>query len=179
MTGATNVTPFAPGFAQEWMGFIASGKKFAPTDLLEFSIGGNDARYYYQNGGTLAGTTAAATVSAAQATAGLNALVGAGARNIVFTTGDVSGLPEAIGVPSAAIGSAFNKSYNAQMEVVLAGIARSGVRVEMVDITLVDDAVKANPAGYGVVSATAACPLTCTGNPALQRQYMFLWIRCI
>ena len=173
MTGLTNVTPGAPGFAQEWLGFVASGKKFAPTDLVEFSIGGNDARYYYQNGGTMAGVNAAASTSVVQATAGLNALVAAGARNIVFTTGDVGSLPEAIGVPAAAIGSAYAKNYNAQMEGVLAGIARSGVRVEMVDITLVGDAVKANPAAFGIVNPTAACPITCVGNPALQRQYMF------
>lgn len=172
MSGATNVTPFAPGFAQEWMGFVAAGKRFAPTDLVELSIGGNDARYYYQNGGTLAGATAAAGVSTAQTVAGLNALVGVGARTMVFTTGDVGTLPEAVGVPSAAIGTAFSKSYNAQMEMALAGIARSGVRVELVDISLVGDAIKANPAAFGFTS-TGACPVACIGNPDLQRNYLF------
>jgi outer membrane lipase/esterase len=42
------------------------------------SIGGNDARAYYQTGGTLAGVPAAATVSANQALAGINALVRSG-----------------------------------------------------------------------------------------------------
>src|ERR1700693_5277722 len=85
-TGTTNVVgPGIPGFTQEWQGLVASGKKFAPSDLLEISIGGNDARAYYQGGGTLAGVPAAATVSATQALAGINALVGAGARNLVFT----------------------------------------------------------------------------------------------
>ena len=61
-SGPTNVVaPGIPGFTQEWQGFIASGKKIAPSDLVEISIGGNDARAYYQGGGTLAGVPAAAT----------------------------------------------------------------------------------------------------------------------
>src|SRR3984885_11556751 len=42
-TGTTNVVgPGIPGFTQEWQGFVASGMKLAPSDLLEISIGGND-----------------------------------------------------------------------------------------------------------------------------------------
>ena len=52
------------GFTQQTEGFVASGKTIAPSDLVEISIGGNDARGYYQGGGTLAGVNAAATVSA-------------------------------------------------------------------------------------------------------------------
>src|SRR6202051_1154820 len=97
-SGPTNVVaPGIPGFTQEWQGFVASGKTIAPTDLVEFSIGGNDARAYYRGGGTLAGVPAAATTSFNQTMAGINALVGVGARNLVFTTGDVGQLPEAIG----------------------------------------------------------------------------------
>ena len=89
--------------------------------------------------------TAAATVSATQAQAGINALVGAGARTIVFTTGDVGQLPEATGNPNAPIGSAYSQNYNAQMQAALAAIARSGVRVELVDVSLLGNLIKANP----------------------------------
>lgn len=172
-TGTTNVVgPGIPGFTQEWQGFVASGKKIASSDLVEISIGGNDARAYYQSGGTLAGVPAAATVSAAQALAGINALVGAGARNIVFTTGDVGQLPEATGNPAAAIGTAFSQNYNAQMQAALAAIARGGVRVELVDISLIGSLIKANPARYGVANV-GACPLACIGNTALQNQFLF------
>src|ERR1700680_3861469 len=116
-TGTGNtVSPFLPGFTDEWQGFVASGKTIAPSDLVEISIGGNDARFYYQHGGTLAGVPAAATNSATQALAGINALVGVGARTIVFTTGDVGQLPEATGNPNAFIGSAYSQNYNAQMQ---------------------------------------------------------------
>src|SRR5712675_1814108 len=172
-TGTTNtVAPGLPGFTQEWVQFVGSGMKIAPSDLVEISIGGNDARAYYQGGGTLAGVPAAATVSAAQALAGINALVGVGARTIVFTTGDVGQLPEAVTNPNAFIGSAYSQNYNAQMQVALAAIARSGVRVELVDIALIGNQIKANPALYGI-SNTGACPLACIGNPALQNQFLF------
>jgi outer membrane lipase/esterase len=172
-TGTDNtVAPGIPGFTQEWQGFVASGKKISSSDLVELSIGGNDARQYYQTGGTLAGVPAAATVSANQALAGINALVGAGARNLVFTTGDVSQLPEATGNPAAPIGSAYSQAYNAQMQVALAAIARSGVRVELIDVALLGNLIKANPSRYGVANV-GACPLTCIGNPALQNQYLF------
>jgi outer membrane lipase/esterase len=120
----------------------------------------------------LAGVNGAATVSANQAMAGVNALVGAGARNIVFTVGDVSQLPEAFGNPNAAVGSAYSQSYNAQMQAALAAIARNGVRVELVDVALIGNLIKANPSRYGVANV-GACPLTCIGNPALQNQFLF------
>jgi outer membrane lipase/esterase len=172
-SGMTNVVgPGIPGFTQEWQGFVAAGKKIAPSDLVEMSIGGNDARAYYQTGGTLAGVPAAATVSATQTLAGINALVGVGARNLVFTTGDVGQLPEATGNPAGAIGTAFSQNFNAQMQAALAGIARSGVRVEVVDIALIGSLIKANPSRYGVANV-GACPLACIGNPALQNQFLF------
>jgi outer membrane lipase/esterase len=58
------------------------------------------------------------------------------------------------------------------MQVALAAIARSGVRVELVDIAAIGNLIKANPALYGI-SNTGACPLACIGNPALQNQFLF------
>jgi outer membrane lipase/esterase len=58
------------------------------------------------------------------------------------------------------------------MQAALAAIARNGVRVELVDISLIGTLIKANPALYGI-SNTGTCPLTCIGNPALQNQYLF------
>jgi phospholipase/lecithinase/hemolysin/uncharacterized protein YhjY with autotransporter beta-barrel domain len=172
-TGSLNsIGPGVPGFAQEWQGFIASGKKIAPSDLVELSIGANDARSYYLAGGTMSGVPGAVTVSTNQALAGINALVGAGARNLVFTTLDVGQLPEAVGNPSAAVGSAYNQAYNAQMQAALAGIARSGVRVELVDTARIANMIMANPSRYGVANV-GACPLSCIGNPALQNQYLY------
>ncbi len=165
------------GFVQQTQSFVASGKTISPSDLVEISIGGNDARAYYQGGGTLAGVPAAATVSATQAMTGINALVGVGARTIVFTVGDVGQLPEAFGNPNAPVGSAYSQSYNAQMQAALAAIARNGVRVEYIDNALLGNLIKANPAIYGI-SNVGACPFpACVGTTAaakaIQDQYLF------
>ncbi len=173
-TGFDNtVAPGLPGFAQEWAAFALGGGRFLPTDLIALNIGGNDARAYYQNGGTLAGVGAAAATSAAQAMAGVNTLVGLGARNLVFTVGDVGALPEATGVPAAAIGTAYSQSYNLLMQAQLGALAATtGVRVEYVDIGLLGTQIKALPGLYGIAN-TGACPIACIGNPALQSQYLF------
>jgi outer membrane lipase/esterase len=174
-TGNTVLGPFG-GFDQEVQGIIGLTNvgpiKIAPTDLVEINIGGNDARQYYQSGGTLAGVPAAAANSANIATAGVNTLVADGARTIVFTVGDVSRLPEAAGNPNAPVGSAYSQTYNNLMQIALAGVARSGVRVEYVDTGLLGTLIAANPARYGFTSA-GACPITCLGNPTLQNQYLF------
>ena len=159
------------GFLQE-VGGLLGPYKIAPTDLIEISIGGNDARQYYQTGGTLAGVPTAAATSATNAITGINTLVGAGAKTIVFTVGDVSTLPEATGNANAAVGSAYSQTYNNLMQIALAGVARSGVRVEYVDVALLGTLIQANPGRYGFAS-TGVCPIACIGNPALQSQYLF------
>ncbi len=173
-TGTTGINGISGlGFANEVAGFVGSGKKFAPTDLLTISIGGNDARGYYQSGGSMAGVGAAATVSANQATSGISSLIGAGAKTILFSAGDVGQLPEAAAYGSqAAVGSAYSASYNAKMQTSLAAMAASGVRVEYLDNSLILNAIVANQAATSIKYLTA-CPVTCIGNPALQAQYLF------
>ena len=127
-----------PGFpdSRRTAAFLASGKTIAPSDLVEISIGGNDARGYYQAGGTLAGVNAAATV-APPALTGLNKLVAAGARTSSSRPATSASCRNAV-PPSrrGTVGSAYSQNYNAQMQMALANIARSGVRVEYVDNTL-------------------------------------------
>ncbi|GLH75426.1 lipase [Bradyrhizobium sp. SSBR45G] len=172
MAGNTNVVaPGIPGFFQEWSGLTGFSGKISSTDLVEISVGGNDARAYYRAGGTLAGAPTAAAVTAQQAMAGINALVGDGARTIVFTVGDVSTLPEAIGNANAAAGKSYSTTYNGLMQASLAGIARNGVRVEYVDTGLVGTLIQANPSRYGFSSF--ACTVACIGNTALQYQSLF------
>ncbi|MDQ8757341.1 autotransporter domain-containing protein [Sphingosinicella sp. LHD-64] len=163
--GNGNVNPGLPGFATEWQSFLAGGGpaafprtdgRFAPNDLLVVSIGGNDARAYRIGGGTVAGAPAAAAVSVTQATTGLNALVGAGARNITFLAGDVGRLPEAIGQPSAPAGTAFSGAFNQGIRTTLAGYANQGVIVNYLDLNLVGDRVQANLAAFGLQSAGAS-----------------------
>lgn len=187
-----------PGFQQQWTAFTnggstygdilipfpihvsgtqttipSGGLSFASNDLVVLSVGGNDARDYRENGGTLAGADAAAATVAAQATAGIDALVARGIRHMVFTVGDVGQLAEAIGQPSAATGTAFSVGYNTRMQTTLAHYAAAGIQVAYVDITQVGNVVRANPGRFGFGDITTACPQACIGNPALQSQYFF------
>lgn len=171
-TGSTNLSlPGIPGFAQQWQSFVA-GQAIAPTDLVTLNVGGNDVRVYYQGGGTLTGVPTAAATSAARALVGVNALVGAGARTLVVTTGDTGAAPASVGTPLAAIGTAYSRDYNRLMQVGLAAIARTGVRIELIDTAMIVNQIKASPALYGIANA-GICPSACVGNPALQDKYLY------
>ncbi len=160
----TNGPPL--GFVTGYSSFLGGGGPAAfprvsgtvgPNDLLAVSVGGNDARFYQQTGGTLAGAPAAANASAAFATTGLNALVGAGARNISFLAGDTGRLPEIANNPAgAAIRSTFSTTFNSAVQTSLAGYAANGVIVHYLDLNRVLDNVTANFAAYGLTSLV--CP---------------------
>jgi uncharacterized protein YhjY with autotransporter beta-barrel domain/phospholipase/lecithinase/hemolysin len=173
-----------PGFVTEWNAFLAGGGVGPfPTvsgtldagDLVTFSIGGDDARFYQQNSGTLAGAPAAAQTSAAFATAGMNALVDAGAQNISFLAGNTAALPEIAGDPAAQeIRSAFSTTFNGAMQQVLAGYAADGVTVHYLDLNLIGERVKADPTAYGLQSAGACAPAPqCIADSAYTNQFLF------
>lgn len=180
-TGFDNINgPGIPGFRFEVDRFLAGGgapfpsvmPSFAPDDLLAISIGGNDARFYQFNGGTVAGAAARAAISVGEAKTGLDRLVAAGARNIVFLAGNVGDLPEVRGTPIAAVGSAFSNAFNAGIQAPLAGYAANGALVHYLDLTIVGNAIRANPAAYGLVSA-GACTAACVQSPAVSAQFLF------
>jgi outer membrane lipase/esterase len=183
-TGNGNINgPGIPGFVTEYQSFLAGGGpaafprvtgKFGPRDLVAVSIGGNDARAYERSlglnpstaqiAGLIAGVPAQAQARVAETAAGLNALVGAGARNITFLAGDVGRLPEVVGLPVAAVGSAYASAYNAGLQPVLSGIAAQGVIVNYLDLNRIGDKVAANLAAFGLRSAGAAGVADLTGG---------------
>ena len=185
LTDNTNTnSPLLPGFVTEWNAFLAGGGGPFPTvsgtfdedDLVTVSIGGNDARFYQQNGGTVAGAPAAATASAAFATAGLNALVNAGAQSISFLAGDTSLLPEIAGDAAAqSVRSAYSTTFNEAMKTTLAGYAADGVIVHYLDGTLLLNQVAADLDAYGLVGL--ACPAlpdtSCIADPS--QRYLFYY----
>ena len=103
-----NISPSSPAAARR--PFPRSPARFDANDLVVVSIGGNDARAYERSlglnpsaaqiSGLIAGVPAQAATRVTEATAGLTALVNAGARNITFLAGDVGRLPEVAGLPS-------------------------------------------------------------------------------
>ena len=174
-TGATNEFPGLPGFTYEWQNFLALGNVIAPNALVTLNIGGNDARNYYQSSGPMATVSSFAATSADNAIAGINALVGAGAKTLVFTAGDVAGLPEAANYPSSAVavGLAYSQTYNNLMQQNLSKVAASGVRVEYVDLAMIESNIKANPSLYGLKDATTLSPIADASNSALVNEHLF------
>ena len=192
-TGNGNINgPGIPGFVTEWQSFLAGGGPaafprvsgtFDDDDLVVISIGGNDARAYElslgrnpgaaQIQGLIAGVPAQAPQRVAEAAAGLNALVNAGARNITFLAGDVGRLPEVRGTPVAAVGSAFSSAFNQGMQAPLATLASQGVIVNYLDLNRIGDVVEANLGAFGLISS-GACPIACvTTDPTLLTRYLF------
>ena len=169
---ANTFGPIVPGFTTEWNAFLtgntlggvfpASGGTFDENDLVAISIGGNDARVFQQGGGTIALAPAAATAAAASAAQGLDALVGAGARNISFLAGNTAILPEVFLEPdpvsAAAIRNAYSTTFNAAIQDTLAGYAADGVMVHYLDLTTIGERIMADPAAYGFTSAGACTP---------------------
>jgi outer membrane lipase/esterase len=184
--------PGIPGFVTEYSSFLGGGGpaafprvsgKFGPTDLAVVSIGGNDARAYEKSLGTsptsaqiatlLAGVPAQANQKVAEATTGLNALVGAGARNITFLAGDVGRLPEVVGLPVSQVGTAYASAFNTGIKSSLSTIASQGVIVNYLDLNKIGDQVGANLSAFGLVSA-GACPVACvTTDTSLLDKYLF------
>ena len=188
LTNNTNTnSPLLPGFVTEWNAYLLGGGGPFPTvsgtfdenDLVTVSIGGNDARFYQQTGGTAAGAPAAATASAAFATAGLNALVGAGAQNISFLSGDTSLLPEIATQPdpagAATIRRAYSTTFNEAMKTTLAGYAANGVMVHYLDGTVLLNQVANDLDAYGLIGL--ACPAlpntSCIADPT--QKFLFYY----
>jgi len=176
-TGSLNQFPGLPGFTYELQKLKDSGNVIAPKALVTLNIGGNDARDYYQRPGALmAGVPSAAAASADNAIAGINALVGAGAKTLVFTAGNVADLPEAANLlykDSAPIGSAYSQAYNILMQQNLSKVAASGVRVEYVDLAMIESKIKDNPSLYGLKDATTVSPPANVSNSAQVNEYLF------
>lgn len=175
-TGFANVTTSAPlGFQTEVASFLAGGgtlfpattPKFGPNDLLALSVGGNDANGYQGAGGTVAGAAAAANVSVANFTSGVNALVGAGARNISYIALQPETAPRVAGDPAAQqVLRTFSSTFNAGIQAPLAGYAANGAIVNYLDVGLVGARITATPAAYGITNLV--CPAfpnpTCVVN---------------
>jgi phospholipase/lecithinase/hemolysin len=180
-----------PGLTPQVRAFLSGGGgpafphvsgRFEAGDLVVITIGGNDARAFERRfGGApsraaaargIAAAPAAADDSVANVAADLDRIAAAGARQVVLIGGDVGRLPEVKGTPVAPIGSAFSARYNQGVQALLPRYRARGVNVRWLDLDRIADAVEADPAAFGLVSAEA-CPEACTGNPELAARYLF------
>jgi len=171
-----NGTPGLPGLPFEVQEFVSGGGTLGfPTvnttltrsDLVAVSIGGNDSRFYQQNGGTLAGAPAAAQAAATAFQQNFYLVMQHGTPTISFLAGDAGRLPEVANNPGAiAVRSAFSTAFNADVQNTLAGYARQGSIVHYLDLNAIGNNVAANPSAFGIQGLV--CPAfpdpTCIAN---------------
>jgi len=123
------------------------------------SIGGNDARFYQQAGGTLANATAAGTAAATGTALQLDRLVAQGNPTISFFALNGAVAPEVANDPAAqAIRGTFSTAYFSTLQPALADYAANGSVVHYLDGQLLLENVLADPAAYGVTKGLV-CPI--------------------
>jgi uncharacterized protein YhjY with autotransporter beta-barrel domain/phospholipase/lecithinase/hemolysin len=148
--------------------FPDAAATFTRNDLLAVSIGGNDARFYQQAGGTLAAAGIAGTASAVGTAAQLDRLVGVGNPTISFLALNSAIAPEVALDPAAQqIRSTYATAYYTSLQGTLAGYAANGSIVHYLDGQLLAQQVAANPEAFGITNGLV-CPIfpdpTCLVN---------------
>ena len=129
------------------------------SDLLAVSIGGNDARFYQQAGGTLANAPAAGTAAAAATGVQLDRLVAQGNPTISFLALNGAVAPEVALNPTAQqIRGAYSTAYFGALQTTLAGYAANGSIVHYLDGALLLQNISADPAAYGITNGLV-CPI--------------------
>ncbi len=152
----TEVQLFALGGGT--LGFPVVDTTLTRSDLVAVSIGGNDARFYQQSGGTVAGAPAAAATAVTSAQQNLDIVMAHGPATISFLAGDTGLLPEIAGNPAGAqVRTAFSTAFNSGIQGVLAGYAQQGSIVHYLDLTAVLNNVQANPTAFGITNGLV-CP---------------------
>jgi outer membrane autotransporter protein len=148
------------------LGFPAVNTTLDRSDLVAVSIGGNDARFYQQSGGTVAGAPAAAATAVTSFQQNFDLVMQRGTPTISFLAGDTGRLPEIAANPGgAAVRTAFSNSFNTGVQNVLAGYASRGSIVHYLDLTAILNNVTANPAAYGITNGLV-CPTFQPPTPA-------------
>jgi len=166
-TDNTNTIPaLASGFGFGYELAHSAGQRYASSDLIALSIGGNDLSAV-----NLAGVpdpnaliVSSATISAGNAAAGVQQMAAQGARNIAWlSTGSSKWFPEKPGDAALtdALRDAWANTYYQQSQQLLAPLARSGVRIFLFNFGILQERVASNPGMYGFTSAT-----NCEAGPA-------------
>lgn len=180
-TDNNNVIPGLPGFAGEVATLKASGRTFAPTDLIALSIGGND-QALFNSANTLNQINALARTSASNAVAGVQQIIGLGAKNIAWASpGNPYYFPTPFGDPALtpAQRAEWAHTYYQQIQEKLAPAARSGVRIFLFDFETLQARIASNPGQYGFASASG-CQVAlgipgCLAASAAVQNSFFYW----
>ena len=166
IAGATTSSPggvAGHNFSDQLAQFLASGRRFGPSDLITINIGGND-------GGASTGGLSSANAPAVAAAAttnifnGIQQLVGVGART--FVLGSFSDLTTIVNIANAGNPSVLDASrlygslYFQQEQQKLAPLAQAGVRIFLLDLSQLGREINANPGAYGFNNTNKPCQFT-------------------
>lgn len=138
--------------------FPTPGTTLTRDDLVAISIGGNDARFYQQAGGTLAAAPTAGTAAAIATGVQIDRLAAAGNPTISFLALNGAVAPEVANNPAAQqIRGAYATAYYNQLQQSLAADAARGSIVHYLDGQLLLQNIAANPTAFGITNGLV-CP---------------------
>lgn len=153
----------SPSFLPQLSLFQGLGQPIGSNDLVLVTFGGNDVRAVLTDLGPVDFTPTLTAFAD-----GLTALLGAGAKHIVVTgIADIGALPStrAFGNPLIeATATARTVALNSAIEALTISLSQfSGEKVEFYDLFAQEQALRANPAAYGLTNLTDTCQ---SGGPA-------------
>ena len=148
-----------PGFGFSYELAQSAGQRYASSDLIALSIGGNDLSAVSLTGAPnpQALIVSSAITSAGNAAAGVQQMAAQGARNIAWlSTGSSRWFPQPPGdaLLNDTLRDAWANTYYLQTQQLLAPLARSGVRIFLFNFGILQERVANNPGMYGFTSAT-------------------------
>lgn len=159
-----------PSFLEQLALFQGTGHAITDNTLVLLTFGGNDIR------DVLADPLADFTQNLIDFQTGLTALLSAGAKNVVVTgVADIGALPSTMAL-AAALGQPglvpLATSRTLDFNSALAGIAAqaallSGADVDFFDLYGLEQALKANPAAFGMPALDASLPCQLAGAGAV------------
>lgn len=158
----------SPSFQDQLGLFAASGKTIAADDIVLVTFGGNDIQQELLKKAADPTYTPDFTQTDLALRAGLNALVAAGARNILVTgEADVGRIPRIteLGSPSLnALGTQLSFNLNNDFRSITTDVdSLTGFNLQFFDLFALNNAILQNPSAYGFTNVTQPCLNETTG----------------
>ena len=145
----------SPSFAEQIDAFEASTLSFSHDSLVLVTFGGNDVRREVAQLGRIPGYTPNLAPTLQAFSAGINELIGLGARNIIVTgLPDVGQIPAITGLPfpqlppaATALSFGLNQALGVQVQALS---SLTGQDIRFFDLFAYQQQIYADPAAYGL-----------------------------
>lgn len=172
--------PLYPNYADELQAFLNNGIRLTPRDLVYLEIGGNDSLAFailtLLGGGSAAQAVQLGTNSGTNISASVGTLIGTGAQTFaILRAGSIENKPYFNGgSPNLRI---FDTAQFDALQSGLVQYARAGARIFILNTTLIDDRVRANPSLFGFVEAFKGCQtvVSCVNASITDQNKYYFW----